>query len=98
MMKLGQILPYIDKIASVVIWEVGVRTDIPLDAEDNTEKVFEGVVMDIPWVYMNYYLYNDVNGEAIDARMYDESHEKCGLVISICEKAPTEKDEVRYYG
>lgn len=80
-MKLKKILPYLDDLATIVIW------DMTEDAE-NGENVFHGPVMDTPYYLLDFYLYNDTNGKAVDARFYDDEHKECGFVISVTENKP----------
>ena len=80
-MKLKKILPYLDSLATVIIW------DMTEDVK-NGENVFHGPVMDTPYYLLDFYLYNDINGKAVDARFYDEEHEECGFVISVTENKP----------
>ena len=46
------------------------------------EMVFEGFISDIPWVYLDYYLLNDIDGKAISARCYGED-KGSGFIISL---------------
>lgn len=78
-MKLGEIIKYLEKTASVVLWQ----TDVYIGREDNSEIVFEGAIMDIPWIYLDFFLVNDTEGETIDARQFEEN--KTGFLISIKE-------------
>lgn len=79
-MKLGQILPCLDKSALVKLWQ----TDVYLEPKnEDAELIFDGYIMDIPWVYLDFYLINDENNEAIDVGNYGEN--KYGFVILICE-------------
>lgn len=80
-MKLKKILPYLNGLADVVIWDM---TNDP----ENGENVFHGPIMDTPYYLLDFYLLNDINGEAIDARFYDEEHKECGFVITITENKP----------
>lgn len=77
-MKLGEIIKYLDKLSNVIIWQ----TDVYIN-KDKPEIVFEGFVMDIPWIYLDYYLDNSGDGEAIEACKY--VNDKSGFVISIQE-------------
>lgn len=79
-MKLGEIIKYLDKMANVIIWQ----EDVYCGREDNSEKVFEGFIADIPWIYLDYSLVEgDIEGEAIDARDYDNG--KVGFIIVVKE-------------
>lgn len=74
-MKLGDIIKYLDKFSNVIIWQ----TDVYI-SEQKDVKLFEGLVMNIPWIFLNYYL----NGnESISA---DVLNEKNGFIISIKER------------
>ena len=61
-MKLGDIIKYLDISANVVLWQEDVYTG----REDNSEKVFEGAIMDIPWIYLDFTLVNEDYYKAID--------------------------------
>lgn len=78
-MKLGEIIKYLEKTTPIVLWQ----TDVYIGREDNSEIVFEGAIMDIPWIYLDFFLVNDTEGEAIDARQFEEN--KTGFIISIKE-------------
>lgn len=81
-MKLKTILPHLDKIAKVVLWNTGVM----INGKIEEEKVFEGIIMDIPWVYLDYFLDSDEEGEAIDVRpVYGSETNRCNFVICIKE-------------
>lgn len=86
-MKLKDILPYLDKIASVKLWQTDVYKD-----KNKDELVFEGCVFDIPWVYLDYYLDNSGDGEAIDSRLIDSN---AYFVISICENPRCKYEDVK---
>lgn len=74
-MKLGDIIKYLDVTSNVTIWQ----TDAYI-SEQKDVKLFEGLVMNIPWIFLNYYL----NGnESISA---DVLNEKNGFIISIKER------------
>jgi hypothetical protein len=77
-MKLGEIIKYLDKLSNVVIWQ----TDVYIN-KHKPEMVFEGTIMDIPWIYLDYYLDNSENTEAIEACRYE--NDKSGFIISIRE-------------
>lgn len=80
LMKLGEIIKYLDKMANVIIWQ----EDVYCGKEDNSDKVFEGLISEIPWIYLNYSLVeSDIEGEAIDAREYENG--KVGFIIIIKE-------------
>lgn len=79
-MKLGEIIRYLEKTTYVVLWQ----TNVYIGKEDNSEMVFEGAIMDIPWFYLDFFLDNDIEGEAIDAQHFEENG-KIGFVISIKE-------------
>lgn len=79
-MKLGKIIRYLEKMTYVALWQ----TDAYIGREDNSELVFEGAIMDIPWIYLDFFLDNDIEGEAIDARQFEENG-KTGFIISIKE-------------
>jgi hypothetical protein len=83
-MKLKDIINYLDKTDQVVVW-----VEYPEYPDEEPEKVFEGFILDIPWIYLDYYLLNDSNGEAISARNYGEG-EGSGFIISLLED---EKEE-----
>lgn len=74
-MKLGDIIKYLDVTSNVTIWQ----TDAYI-SEQEDEKIFEGFVMDIPWIYLDYYLDGD---ESISA---DVLNEKNGFIIAVREK------------
>lgn len=76
-MKLGDIIKYLDKFSNVIIWQ----TDVYIDKQED-EKIFEGFVMDIPWIYLDYYLDGD---ESISADNFDET-KKNGFIITVREK------------
>lgn len=78
-MKLKEIIKYLEKTTPVVLWQ----TDVYIGREDNSEIVFEGAIMDIPWIYLDFFLVNDTEGKAIDARQFEEN--KIGFLISIKE-------------
>lgn len=79
-MKLGEIIKYLDKMANVIIWQ----EDVYCGKEDNSDKVFEGLISEIPWIYLNYSLVeSNIEGEAIDAREYENG--KVGFIIIIKE-------------
>lgn len=61
-MKLGEIIRYLDTSAKVILQQ----TDVYTSREDNSEKVFEGSIMDIPWIYLDFTLVNDDYYQAID--------------------------------
>lgn len=61
-MKLGEIIRYLDTAAKVVLYQ----NDFYIGREDNSEKVFEGSIMDIPWIYLDFTLVNDTYCQAID--------------------------------
>lgn len=78
-LKLKDILPYLDKIDTVILCEYGVKLSDYWDYDE----VFEGSVMDIPWIYMEDYLINSSEGEAIAVRKRDD--DKAVMYISIAE-------------
>lgn len=61
-MKLGDIIKYLDTSAKVILQQ----TDVYTNREDNSEKVFEGSIMNIPWIYLDFTLDNDDYEQAID--------------------------------
>lgn len=77
-MKLGDIIKYLDILSNVIIWQ----TDAYIN-EQKDVKIFEGFVMDIPWIYLDYYLNGD---ESISADNFNEKTEKNGFIISVREK------------
>lgn len=80
-MQLKDILPYLDIMDYVYLWANDIKS------EDGEDLLFNGFIMDIPWVYMNYYLSNDDNGEAISARPYGKDAKvPAGFVIKVVEK------------
>lgn len=61
-MKLGEIIRYLDTAATAVLYQ----DDFYIGREDNSEKVFEGSIMDIPWIYLDFTLVNGDYCQAID--------------------------------
>lgn len=47
-MKLKDIIPLIDWLSHVIIWTE--------DSVEDEEPAFDGIVMDIPWIYLDYYI------------------------------------------
>lgn len=76
-MKLGDIIKYLDMLSNVIIWQ----TDVHIDKQED-EKIFEGSIMDIPWVYLDYYLDGD---ESISADSFNEAG-KNGFIITVKER------------
>lgn len=50
-LKLKHIIKYLDPLDDIIIWQEDVWID-----EHQEEKIFEGSVMDIPWILLNYYI------------------------------------------
>lgn len=61
-MKLGKIIKYLDKLSWVKLWNMDANL-MPDINGDTCECVFNGLVLDIPWVYLDYYL-DENSGEA----------------------------------
>lgn len=79
MMKLKDIIIYLNKTDSCKI-----TTVFPDGAEDDPDA-YKGSVFNIPWVYLEHYLFNDENAyEAIG--VYIDSNGHPCLDITLCEK------------
>lgn len=76
-LKLKHIIKYLDPTDSVIIWQEDVYID-----EHQEEKIFEGSVMDIPWILLNYYI---AEGEgSISGRIWEyEPKLKSGLILYV---------------
>lgn len=67
-MKLKKIIEYLDVLSFVIVWQMDAYI-----GKEVAEKVFEGCVMDIPWIYLNYYLVENKEGKAIESRLVEEN-------------------------
>lgn len=78
-MKLKKVIPYLDWLAKVYLY----------DADYEEELLFEGSLMDIPWIYLDWTLVNKNGENAIQVRnpYHNEFEEEKNafLVISIKE-------------
>ena len=83
-MKLKHILKYFDALTSIVLWQGDVKINPKKGDPNNWEEIFSGSVIDIPWIYLNYYLVNDINGEAISCFLDKDKNQAC-FTICLCE-------------
>ena len=86
-MKLKDVIQYLDRGSYVIIWEKFI-------GYDDEEKVFEGFIADIPWIYLDCDLSpSNAEGEAISARKYDDKNQwnSCGFIISLMEPLPEDE-------
>ncbi len=76
-MKLKHIINFLEFTADVEIYNWGEN----IDKSDPEEPCFVGAVMDIPWYFMDYYLYCPNSYQAIDVyKPEDDNHAR----FSIC--------------
>lgn len=75
-MKLNDVIRYLECTCYVEIY-----------VEYDKEPSFKGGVIDIPWYMLEYELFNDENGEAIDATKMTNDYgvEQCGFQIYLKE-------------
>ena len=80
MIRLIEILPFLEPLDTVIIW------DNTPDGSRN-EPLFSGSVMDIPWyIAKNYVLYSDENEDIAGLRSSqwkDDGRTKVGLIINV---------------
>ena len=86
MKQLKDIIKLIDPLSYVALW---VNDE---DWVDDEEPAFKGTVMDIPWVYLDFYLYKDEKEDIYPLSPRITETGKDLLVINLVEK---EKTEVR---
>jgi len=88
-MKLKKIIKYFDGLSNVIIW----LEDEYNDEEEPEEPIYEGLVMDIPWYILDFYLSNTEGGESIAARNWGEEYDNtCGFIINVREKIKERKE------
>lgn len=81
-MQLKDILPYLDVSSHVKIFQGDVyKNPLEQTQEDRWEEIYRGNVFDIPWVYLNFYLYKN---ESIELRNVDGKGDYA-LFISVVE-------------
>lgn len=84
-LKLKNVLPFIQFEESVRIYEFGVYTNDYWQEEET----YCGSLMDIPWIYLDYYLINDPEGNW-QAIGIEEKDNKKYLTINIAERLPSD--------
>jgi hypothetical protein len=86
-LQLKDILPYLELTANVTLYQKDLYSTKSPVFEDEDYEIFKGYIMDIPWIYLNFYLCEpDAEGEAINLCALEEDKTKLSFYIFVQEK------------
>lgn len=92
MKQLKDIIRLIDPLSHVALW---VNDE---DWADDEEPAFEGSAMDVPWIYLDFYLYKDEKKDVYPMMSAVTENKGDLLVINLVEKEKsTMEEECRSY-